>query len=156
MPEYSQETVNATFMNIVERLTFMFGEPMDKDDLDTENVDFTLARMSFVGDMTGTLSVAVPSAITAEIAANILGLEPEDISDAAMLDDALGEMLNVVCGHVIMDLMGKEANFKLQAPEVLPVDESVLVEMLASPDFVGFELDDSPALLGLMTENEDG
>lgn len=153
MLEYSQDTVNATFVNIVERLTFMFGEPTDKDDLETGKTAFTLARMSFVGDLVGTLTVAVPTDITAEIAANILGFEAEDITDKAMLDDALGEMLNVVCGHVIMDLVGKDANFKLHSPEVLPVDDAALNEMLSSDDFVGFELDDSPALLGLRLES---
>ena len=152
MTELSQDTINSTFLEVVEQLTFMFGEPEDKNDLDTEMVDFTLARMGYVGDLVGTLSVAVPSEITAEIAANILGLEAEDLTDQAMLDDALGEMLNVVCGHVIMALVGTEANFKLKSPEVLKVDETMLVEMLSSPHFVGFELDDSPVLLGLTPE----
>ncbi len=153
MPEYSQETVNATFLDVVEQLTFMFGDPEDKNDLDTDMVEFTLARIGFAGDLVGTLSVAVPTRITAEIAANILGLEPSDLSDQAMLDDALGEMLNVVCGHVIMALVGTGANFKLGSPAVSRVDETALVEMLANPDFVGFDLDDSPVLLGLTTEN---
>ena len=153
MVEISQETVNSTFLEVVEQLTFMFGEPEDKNELDTENVEFTLAKMSFVGDLPGILSVAVPTSITAEIAANILGLEPEDLSDKAMLEDALGEMLNVVCGHVIMALVGTEANFKLNSPKVSIVDETQLVEMLADPAFVGFDLDDSPVLLGLKTES---
>ncbi len=153
MLEISQEKVNKTFLDVVEQLTFMFGEPEDKNELDTEDVEFTLARMSFIGDLPGTLSVAVPSEIIAEIAANILGLEAEDITDRDMLDDALGEMLNVVCGHVIMALVGTEANFKLHSPEVLIVDETLLVEMLANPAFVGFDLDDSPVLLGLTAEN---
>ncbi len=156
MPEISQETVNATFLDVVEQLTFMFGEPENKNDMDTESVDFVLASMSFVGDLNGRLSVAVPQRITAEIAANILGLEPEDLTDRAMLDDALGEMLNVVCGHVIMALVGTEANFKLNSPEVGPIDDSALMEIIANPDFVGFDLDDSPVLLGLTMENPDG
>ncbi len=153
MLEYSQETVTATFLGVVEQLTFMFGEPVDKDDLDTEQVDFTLARMSFLGDIAGSLAVAVPTAITGEIAANILGLEPEDLTDQVMLDDALGEMLNVVCGHVIMAVAGNDANFKLHSPEVVKVDETMLVEMLASADYFGYELDDSPVLLGLTVED---
>ena len=153
MHELSQETINATFLDVVEQLTYMFGEPVPKDDLDTEMVEFTLARMSFIGDMPGTLSVAVPTRITAEIAANILGLEAEDLSDKAMLDDALGEMLNVVCGHVIMALVGTEANFKLNSPVVRVLDETLLLEMLADPAVVGFDLDDNPVLLGLTTEN---
>ena len=153
MSEIRQETVNATFLDVVEQLTFMFGEPVDKLQLDTEMVEFTLARMSFTGDLDGALSVAVPTEITAEIAANIIGLDAADLTDRALLDDALGEMLNVVCGHVIMALIGTGANFKLGSPEVRPVEESLLVEMLSNPAYVGFNLDDSPVLLGLTTEN---
>ena len=153
MLEISQDKINSTFLDVVEQLTFMFGEPEDKNELDTEAVEFTLAQMSFIGDLPGTLSVVVPTDIKAEIAANILGLEAEDLSDPAMLDDALGEMLNVVCGHVIMALVGTEANFKLNSPQVSVVDESQLVEMLANPAFVGFELDDSPVFLGLTAED---
>lgn len=153
MPEYSQDTVNATFLDVVEQLTFMFGDPEDKNTLDTEAVEFTRGRMSFVGDLAGTLTLAVPSAITVDIAANILGLEPEDLADDAVLDDALGEMLNVVCGHVIMALIGTDADFKLQSPEVEIVSEPSLVEMLTDPDFVGFNLDENPVLLGLTTES---
>ncbi len=153
MAEYSQETVNATFLDVVEQLTFMFGDPEDKNDLDTDMVDFTLAHVDFTGDQSGTLSVAVPTRITADIAANILGLEPEDLTDRDMLDDALGEMLNVVCGHVIMALLGPGANFKLGSPVVNGIDEAKLGEMVASPDFFGFNLDDSPVLLGLTTES---
>ncbi len=152
MTEYAQETLNTTFLEVVEQLTFMFGEAEDKDELDTEMVDFTLARMTFTGDMKGMLSVAVPTTVTAEIAANILGLEPEDISDKAMLDDALGEMLNVVCGHVIMAIMGTGANFKLAAPEVLAASEDEIAAMVDNPEFAGFTLDDYPVLLGLSTE----
>jgi len=91
--------------------------------------------------------------ITAEIAANILGLEPEEVDSEEMKMDALGEMLNVVCGHVIMCLVGTDANFVLNSPEEMPVDAAMLDEMAVSDDFLGFTLDDSPALFGLTLEN---
>jgi len=153
MTEYTQKTVNTAFLDVVERLTFMFGDTEDKNQLDTEMVAFTLASIGFEGDLTGKLSVAVPTRVTADIAANILGLEPADLSDRSLLEDALGEMLNVVCGHVVMALVGPGADFKLGSPAVSRIDETKLVEMLASPDFVGFNLDDSPVLLGLTTES---
>lgn len=152
MSENAQKAVNATFLDVVERLTFMFGEPEDKNTLDTDMVAFTLASIGFEGDLSGTLSVAVPTRVTAEIAANILGLEPADLSDRTMLEDALGEMLNIVCGHVVMVLVGAEADFKLGSPVVDRIDESQLVQLLASPDVCGFILDDNPVLLGLTTE----
>jgi chemotaxis protein CheY-P-specific phosphatase CheC len=96
--------------------------------------------------------VAVPEEITADIAANILGLEPEDIESEEMRHDALAEMLNVACGHVIMALAGTDANFKLDAPTTGKVDEDSFNMMMVDENFIGFLLDDSPVFLGLTLE----
>ena len=148
-----QSQVCSTFMEVVEKLTFMFGEVVDKSEVDSPGTPFTLASMSFTGDVKGMLSVAVPTEMTAEIAANILGLDPEDVQPDEMMNDALAEMLNVVCGHVIMALVGTGANFKLDSPLTCPVDEMTYNAMLDSDDFVGLMLDDSPVFLGLKLEN---
>ena len=148
-----QSQVCSTFMEVVEKLTFMFGEVVDKSEVDSPGMPFTLASMSFTGDVNGLLSVAVPTEMTAEIAANILGLEPEDIESEDMKNDALAEMLNVVCGHVIMALVGTGANFKLDSPLTSPVDEMTYQAMLEADEFVGLLLDDNPVFLGLKLEN---
>ena len=147
-----QDQVCSTFMEVVEKLTFMFGEVVPKEEVHSPGTKFTLASMSFNGDVKGLLSVAVPTDMTAEIAANILGLEPEDIESEEMMNDALAEMLNVVCGHVIMALVGTGANFKLDSPLTCPVDEMTYNAMLDSDEFVGLMLDDSPVFLGLKLE----
>ena len=148
-----QSQVCSTFMEVVEKLTFMFGEVVDKSEVDSPGMPFTLASMSFTGDVKGVLSVAVPTEMTAEIAANILGLDPEDVQPDEMMNDAFAEMLNVVCGHVIMALVGTGANFKLDSPLTCPVDEMTYQAMLESDDFAGMMLDDSPVFLGLKLEN---
>jgi CheY-specific phosphatase CheX len=148
-----QDQVCSTFMEVVEKLTFMFGEVVTKDDVASPGTEFTLASMSFSGDLVGILSVAVPTEVTADIAANILGLEPEDIESEEMRNDALAEMLNVVCGHVIMAMAGKGANFRLETPLTCPVDEMTYKAMMESDDFVGMMLDESPVFLGLKLEN---
>ena len=148
-----QDQLCSTFMDVVEKLTFMFGEVVPKEEVDSPETPFTLAAMSFTGAVVGTLEVAVPTEITAEIAANILGLEPEDIESEAMMNDALGEMLNVVCGHVIMTLAGTDANFVLNSPQTSPVEQNKYDEMMTSDDYASLMLDDSPIFLGLKLED---
>ncbi len=148
-----QDQLCSTFTEVVEQLTFMFGEVVAKDEIDSPGTLFTLASMSFTGDLAGVLEVAVPTEITAEIAANILGLEPEDIESETMMNDALAEMLNVVCGHVIMALAGHDVNFKLETPVTTYIDDQKYTEMMTSDDFVGLMLDDNPIFLGLKLEN---
>ena len=148
-----QSQLCKTFTEVVEQLTFMFGDVVPKEEVDSPGTLFTLASMSFSGDLVGSLEVAVPSEITAEIAANILGVDAEDIETEAMMNDALAEMLNVVCGHVIMAMAGTDANFKLDAPVTTYVDDAKYTEMMTSDDFAGLILDDSPVFLGLKLEN---
>lgn len=152
MQNNTQELVSSTFLTVVEQLTFMFGEPTDKAELDLDGCALTQASMSFEGDLVGSLAVAVPNEIMADIAANILGLEPEEIEPTTMMPDALAEMLNVVCGHVIMALAGNDANFKLHAPHLEEIDAGRLPELIANEAYIGFQLDDSPVLLGLNLE----
>ncbi len=148
-----QDQLCSTFTQVVEQLTFMFGETVPKEEVDSPGTLFTLASMSFTGDLVGVLEVAVPTEITAEIAANILGLEPEEIESEAMMNDALGEMLNVVCGHVIMAMAGTDANFSLNSPVTTYVDDAKYTEMMTSEDYAGLLLDDNPIFLGLKLEN---
>ncbi len=148
MLDQQQEALSSTFLEIVEQLTFMFGEPADKQDMEVEDVDFTTASMSFTGDLPGSLTVVVDSSILLDIAANILGIDPEDVAPDTMMPDALGEMLNVICGHVIMALAGTGANFKLGPPAIGTATSEFVTQVAVSADYVGFLLDDSPVFLG--------
>jgi CheY-specific phosphatase CheX len=152
MQSSTQEQLSSTFLEVVEQLTFMFGEVTPKDELEAEGTEFMAAAMKFHGDLEGELTVAVPEDITVEIAANILGLEPEEVEPEFMRRDALAEMLNVVCGHVIMALAGSDANFKLDAPRTGSVQEDEFNRIMLSEDFIGFMLDDNPVFLGLSLE----
>lgn len=153
MQSSTQEQLSGTFLEVVEQLTFMFGEPIPKEELGAEGTEFVTAAMTFKGDLVGELTVSVPVEITAEIAANILGLEPEEVEPEDMRRDALAEMLNVVCGHVIMAMVGTDANFKLDSPVTSPVDEDQFNKMMLSDDFIGLMLDDNPVFLGLTLES---
>lgn len=152
MREQVLESVSATFLEVVEQLTFMFGEPAHKAALLDADGDYVLAQLSFTGDVVGTLSLAVPGECVPEIAANILGLEPEEMESNSMAPDSLGEMLNVICGHVIMAIAGKGADFRLGSPSVVTATPEFLAERVDDPDWLGFLLEENMVLLGLVTE----
>ena len=146
------EAVSATFLTIVEQLTFMFGEPSDKSAVLEDDVDYIVAQMDFTGDVKGTLSLAVPADCVVEIAANILGLDPGETEVASMVSDSLGEMLNVICGHVMVAIAGKSADFRLGAPVIGPATPELLADAVHSEDWMGFLLEDNVVLLGLVRE----
>ena len=149
MADAHLESLESTFLEVVEKLTFMFGEQAGKDEIDPEGEPWVEARMHFTGGKTGSLAVIVPQSLQPEIAANILGLDAEGLDTRAVLDDALREMLNVVCGHVLMALCGEAADFQLETPTNLELDGEQLSALLADTNTSAYLLDDEPVLLHL-------
>lgn len=152
MREQVVESVSATFLGIVEQLTFMFGEPAAKSTVLAADDDYVVAHLDFTGDVKGWLSLAVPTGCVAEIAANILGLEVDELDPSSLAPDSLGEVLNVICGHVIMAIAGKNADFRLGGPVLSEASPTFLAEAVSSDDWLGFMLEENMVLLGLYTE----
>ena len=147
--QQTKANVESTFIKVVEQLTFMFGEETDSSEIEVTPEPWVEARIDFTGDLVGSLAIMVPESLQPEIAANILGLDTEGLDTKEVLDDALGEVLNVVCGHVIMALAGQGANFELAPPNITELDRDTLDGFLADTDTTAYLLDDEPLLLRL-------
>ncbi|MEZ4388585.1 MAG: chemotaxis protein CheX [Candidatus Krumholzibacteriia bacterium] len=152
MTEQMRDAVQETFVEVVEKLTFMFGERAAIADVAVGTEPWAEARMSFTGDVKGSLAVIVPQELQPEIASNILGLDSELMARPEVLDDALREMLNVVCGHVIRTLAGPSCSFDLVTPENVVLSGADLQALLEDPDTSAYLLDDEPILMNLKFE----
>ena len=73
--------------------------------------------MTYSGGMTGSISLIVPDDVCPEIAANVLGKDPDDAIVAAQSADALKEVLNVLCGNILTAVAGESPVFDLSVPE---------------------------------------
>jgi CheY-specific phosphatase CheX len=146
------EQVQSTFLTVVEKLTFMFGEAVSSADLPPTEGEYFEAWLTFAGTINGRLAVIVPSELTPEIAGNILGLDPADVQPGEMMVDALRELLNVISGHVVMALATNLADFKLSPPEHRQLTEEQWVALCEDPNTAPFLLDESPVLLNLKLE----
>jgi len=149
MVDTRTDAVESTFLEVVEKLTFMFGEQAARDEIDPASESWVEARMQFTGGQSGSLAVIVPQSLQPEIAANILGLDAEGLDTPAVLDDALREMLNVICGHVLMAICGEAADFQLEAPTTVALDGDQMSALLADDNTSAYLLDDEPVLLHL-------
>lgn len=146
------ERVQATFLEVVEKLTFMFGESVTAADVPATAGEYAEAWLTFTGAVSGRLAVVVPSELTPEIAGNILGLDPADVHPGEMMADALRELLNVVSGHVVMALATSHADFKLSSPHYQTLGDAQWVALCEDADTACFLLDDNPVLLNLKLE----
>ena len=105
------------------------------------------ARMGFRGPSTGTLTLRVASTLLPMLAENMLG-ESEGDDALEKGQDALRELLNMICGNVLTAWQGEELVFDLSPPEILP-EGAVSYTALAT---VPFCLEDTLAEVSLELE----
>jgi len=140
------------FCDVLEKLAFMFGEPVSREELPEPGPENVRAAMTFSGNMSGSLALAVPADMCVEIAANVLGMDPDDEIVASRGIDALKEVLNVVCGQVLTAIAGEEPIFDLSVPSVETLDPDGWNNLLNESTTAPFLVDDRPVLLQLSLE----
>jgi chemotaxis protein CheY-P-specific phosphatase CheC len=84
--------------------------------LGDEAVPVLEARVAFAGAMEGALVLRASPQVAARVASNMLGLREK--ASPHLESDALGEVANVICGHLLPVLAGREELFRIQAPVV--------------------------------------
>lgn len=131
---------------VLERFAFMYGEPVPKHELPRPNGPLMIARMTFSGAMDGAMGLAAPQALCRDMAANVLGeeLEPELEREA----DALGEVLNMACGHVATALEA-DSSTDLAPPVVGRLSDDDWDRMLKAAYTVGFVVEGHPVMVSL-------
>ena len=131
---------------VLERQAYMFGEACPKEGLVTEAQAFLHATMSFQGPARGRVGVAAPADLCIELAANVLGVANEEMLAEQDPSDAFGELLNVVCGHLLTALYDPQLVFQTSTPEVTELDLRGWRSLLDHDASVGLCIDDVPAV----------
>ena len=83
-----------------------------------------VCRLTFTGDVSGSLIIVAPENLVAQMAENFMG-EDKDMLTEEHFSGTLTEMLNMVCGNALSKTKSKEP-FELGIPEV--IDESEIKE----------------------------
>jgi CheY-specific phosphatase CheX len=86
--------------------------------LGDEAVPVLEARVAFDGAVSGSLILRASPNVVARVASNMLGVREK--AAPALESDALGEVANVICGHLLPVLAGPQELFRLRAPVVSP------------------------------------
>jgi len=151
MDDAKNSTLIAVFTDVLEQLAFMFAEPPENETPHLAAGGIVQATMGFKGPFDGTLDLVVPRAMCEELAANVLGLEPDDEMVTHAPFDALKELLNVTCGNLLTALAGEEPIFDLTIPEVALLGDSAWPALRERPETVYYLVDRYPVLLHLET-----
>ena len=143
------DLVGEVFCEVIEKLAFMFGEPVGRDAIDRDVPRCLKTSMTFCGAKHGSFQAVVPIPMCAQIAGNVLGIDAEDERVITSAADAIKEMLNVACGHVLTSLAGDEPVFNLSVPVTTELDNRAWIDLLEADNTVTLIVDDMPVLLRL-------
>ena len=152
MTDEYQATLETAISDVLEQQAFMFSDPCDKAELHPDSESYYHATLVFEGAVQGTLELAISIELSQELAANILGIEPDDTDIAEAAPDALKELLNVICGQFLTASYGSGSVFRLSIPDLKQTDPSGWDTLRDRENAVGFTLDDAPALACLSLE----
>lgn len=102
----------------------------------------TLVRIAFTGPVCGALEMLAPRGLGALLLSNVIGEDSSTVS-AAQADDALKEIMNVVCGSLLRGTPGAQ-QFEISLPTVAPVDdEQTWSDFVASDNAVVIDAEGS-------------
>lgn len=110
--------------------------------------------VGFAGTYSGVISIHCPVKLAMKITSSMLGMECEEINED--LNDAIGEIANMLGGNVKQVLSKGGLDVKLSIPTVIS-GEDYTVNSLSDSDCVviPFSVEDSRFLVGLTLKKED-
>ena len=147
------EAVVEVLADVLEKQAFMFGEACETEDLEPEGTEFLYGTIGFTGFTESELALVAPVTFGQELAANLLGVEAEEVEEADALDSA-GELLNVAVGHLLTCLYGHDAVFSLTMPLVKAAGPTEWSQFSGRPSVVGLTVDEYPVAVSLAVRTE--
>lgn len=133
-----------TFSRVLEDLAFMFTET--GADI-TPGCVWLEGQIAYDGSRRGRLTLQCPRDFAIQLAANLLGVEPDDPEVGTRAADALRELMNITCGQLVTTLYGTDDVFTLSIPTVRELDATPPATTAPGRDAVLFSVEGHPLRL---------
>ncbi len=149
MKREDSEVLLKVFSEVIEQSAFMFTDPIEKDEIEIDDLIFLQASITFSGPINGMISMAFPEDLSLEMAANFLGLDTDDPMVKASEKDAVGELLNMVVGQFLTEVEGTEPIFDLSVPLMEEIDNKSIQKTLSDEYSRVISAEDEPIIFNL-------
>ena len=139
-----------TFSQALETMAFMMAMPPE-DELPVPDKS-VLVHMDFTGPISGRAEILAGMELIEMVAANIMGLEPDDPDAQGKSLDAFKELLNTTCGVLLPKLASSPADiFDVTIPQANIFDNAEQWEnYIKQPDVTILDVDFSPIAVRLV------
>ena len=122
MSNLTSENLAGLVIDALERTAFVLADPVDEEGREELPQADHFARINYSGPANGSVFLAASSGFLQELAASMLGVEPEEI-DNDQGQDALTETTNIVGGLVTLHLGGSDRCLTLGLPSAVEAAE---------------------------------
>ncbi|MBN2526223.1 MAG: chemotaxis protein CheX [Deltaproteobacteria bacterium] len=113
------DILSASVSQVLEDAAFIFTEEATED-LQWKD-DILKSTIRYEGEESGTLCLAVNTLLAQNVAANLLGIEQEDEAAKSKAEEAVSEILNIVCGVFLESWLGKSNHCRMGIPSICAV-----------------------------------
>lgn len=137
---------------VLETFTFMSPEPVAPAELPRPIGAMFSATIAFTGATNGSVTIACPTSLCVEMAANVLGIDTDDPDALFKGADTLGEIANITAGHLTSTLEGQRPT-DLHPPVVEQLSPAGWDALMDASGVRGFLVEEHPVAVrvGLRT-----
>jgi CheY-specific phosphatase CheX len=122
-----------TASKVFEEAAFAFVDATDGAPSEAPDAPQLVSSIDFEGPFSGVIAIAASEQTARAFAANMLGLDEAGPETEGRSADALGEILNMICGNLLPAVAGKSPEFNISTPKRLKAEEFDRIKMEASP-----------------------
>jgi len=116
------ELLTETVAEVLEMVAFLCSLPYDeefKDEKAENDGEIVCVGLEFQEPVSGKLFISLPEPLTPIIAANMLGIDEDEDDVKQKSTDATKEILNIICGNLLLKIYGDKSVFHLGTPHVV-------------------------------------
>jgi CheY-specific phosphatase CheX len=120
-----QQILSETARRIFEEAAFALADSPENGPEDGYSTEPLLSfAVEFSGPFSGILTITTSERLPIILAANMLGMDDSDPDASEKPADALGEILNMICGNFLPAIAGSGPEFQINAPRQMSVETS--------------------------------
>lgn len=153
MSEQIKEILRRVAEDVMEKLAFLLSFGSEES---SQSDTFAAASISFSGSVRGTLIMTISDQVLPQLAGNMLGLDDDEETTNEQQQDAVKELINVICGNLLPAISGKQHIFHIEPPRLVSeeiqsyIDALLLKNSTASLISVNLPLEDGECDLFLV------
>ena len=142
------------FPSILSKTSYQFADLAPGDFEENPDQPGLQACLEFrFGKKTGLVGIQVPESFALQLAANIIGSDPDGDIDPTTASDSVGELVNIFAGQLLPILFGKDELFLLLSPVVTKLANKQWAHERKNFLTVPFTVDDEFAIFVMYRSN---